>query len=101
MQPQPSKSPDRPPSFQEEADRLRRLVAKKIPEILVGDVWTDVYGMSGEMTVVSSEPIENLPWPFVLLQAGKQSINIGAPAFIYGKLVKRGKGKRAWPATTP
>jgi hypothetical protein len=71
----------------EKRARLVRIL-DHCPEVRVGDVWAHVWVWKGEIVVASFDKQDTLPWPMVSVDLGE----VGLPAFMFGKLVKRGDG---------
>ena len=79
-------------------DPARKLRLVKIlascPDVHEGDVWSGVWMWPGPVTVKRFDRQEVLPWPMVKTVEGGE---VGLPAFMFGKLEKRGQGA-SWKA---
>lgn len=76
----------------------RAAIAKRLPEVRVGDRWTNGAWGDYETTVISIKPEDGLEWPLVTITGpprSKRDGTYGAPAFLGAVLVVRGEGK-AW-----
>ena len=69
----------------------------RCPVVRVGDTWRDVWAWIGQEIVVTGFVSQSeLPWPLVKIRKRTGVVNggeCGLPAFQFGELVKRGKGK--------
>lgn len=87
-----------PPPY--DADAARRRMLAKLPALRVGDVWRRLAGVPGEVTITGFKSQEDygIPWPMVVFTRGEAAGEIGAPAFSFGELVRRGAGAEWLPA---
>ncbi len=82
------------------AERVAREVIAKMPTLAVGDEWAEV-PMNGDRIRIERLERDDV-WPFPMVHYTKlegaedRDPRMGAPMFLFGKLVRRGGGER-WP----
>lgn len=77
-----------------DAAAARARIAAALPRLAPGQRWRDVPHHRAIVEIVSLEPIEGMPWPLAhyrRLDGGTDADpRVGAPAFLFGRLLEGG-----------
>lgn len=80
--------------------KVAREVIARMPTIAVGDEWADVPTTGARVEVLRIEMDDVWPFPMIHFRridgADDLDPRMGAPNFLFGRLLRRGGGER-WP----
>lgn len=76
---------------------LVRSLHARIPVLQVGDLWSEIPNDGDRIRIEGIDEIDDVPFPMIRYSRadGREDLDprMGAPMFMFGKLIARGSGK--------